>query len=577
MATKRTTQSANTLPSGSLGEFVKFIWENASAGCAVPCWPPDVFAITGCVLARSGAYTKVLDVGAGRSGGALLPTDWPREAEKVAKEWRAEINVSLVKQKRKLPPKLPLSVAPKRVREWWQVVTSRFALPFSQINDDAKLVRALICLCTVADEASAGTGTNLKTSDDFIHTASLVLTTLNGSASFGLQVRPDKVAVMAKQHTPQRGLTFRSLSHHLALYSTHEISVRWLSPLERPAYDVDILNILLLPWPETVRASDFTVVDGKKHGIPPMPSGSKFFCYEPRSLQAEDFATLLHAAIAGAKEHVDRVHCLVFPELALTEEEYAAAEDIALAESAILIAGVLMKSDDKLVNASIIQPLGLSAGAGSGTHVEALRNESRIVQGKHHRWCLDRNQVIQYGLGGRLPASKDCWELTNIEERSLVFFTLEEWLTWSVLICEDLARQDPATEVLRAVAPNMVIALLMDGPQLRERWPSRYASVLADDPGCSVLTLTSLGMARRSKPRDGAPSRSGVIGLWKDVVYGERELSLADDEQACVLSLVCKTKEEYSADGRGDRGTAHFPVFAGLHPIKMPAERLKSA
>ena len=86
-----------------------------------------------------------------------------------------------------------------------------------------------------------------------------------------------------------------------------------------------------------------------------------------------------------------------------------------------------------------------------------------------------------------------------------------------VLICEDLARQDPVTEVIRAVGPNLVFALLMDGPQLRNRWASRYASVLAEDPGCSVLSLTSLGMSRRSRPRlESGPvvDRSSVIALW---------------------------------------------------------------
>jgi hypothetical protein len=68
---------------------------------------------------------------------------------------------------------------------------------------------------------------------------------------------------------------------------------------------------------------------------------------------------------------------------------------------------------------------------------------------------------------------------------------------WSVLICADLARQDPAADLIRAVGPNLLIALLMDGPQLSHRWPARYAAVPAEDPGTSVQTLTSLGMAER--------------------------------------------------------------------------------
>lgn len=79
-----------------------------------------------------------------------------------------------------------------------------------------------------------------------------------------------------------------------------------------------------------------------------------------------------------------------------------------------------------------------------------------------------------------------------------------------MLVCEDLARQDPAADLIRAVGPNLLIALLMDGPQLSGRWPARYASVLAEDPGTSVLTLTSLGMAERSRPiiQSGSAHRS---------------------------------------------------------------------
>lgn len=87
----------------------------------------------------------------------------------------------------------------------------------------------------------------------------------------------------------------------------------------------------------------------------------------------------------------------------------------------------------------------------------------------------------------------------------------------SVVICEDLARPDPVGDLLRAVGPNLVIALLMDGPQIKERWSARYATTLAEDPGFSVLSLTSAGMSKLSRPSSGV-NRSKVIGLWKDVL-----------------------------------------------------------
>ena len=66
---------------------------------------------------------------------------------------------------------------------------------------------------------------------------------------------------------------------------------------------------------------------------------------------------------------------------------------------------------------------------------------------------------------------------------------------------KDLAQIDEAAHVMRSVGPTIVIIPLLDGPQLSSGWAARYASVLADDPGSAVLTLTSYGMACRIPPR----------------------------------------------------------------------------
>jgi hypothetical protein len=257
----------------------------------------------------------------------------------------------------------------------------------------------------------------------------------------------------------------------------------------------------------------------------------------------------------------------VFPELSLSVSEYELAERFAISHRALLMAGLHVEDGELShvlgVNALACQTAGLWTQTPESDPTNAL--PSRVLQGKHHRWCLDRDQILQYGLGGRLPASKECWEMTDIRDRNVEFFTFDSWLTWAVLICEDLARQEPVAEVIRAVGPNMVVALLMDGPQLKERWPSRYASVLAEDPGCSVLTLTSLGMSRRTRAAHRGSDRSGVIALWRDFIYGTREIELEEGHDACVLSLVNRSKVEFTADGRGDDGQAHFPVFAGSY------------
>jgi hypothetical protein len=191
--------------------------------------------------------------------------------------------------------------------------------------------------------------------------------------------------------------------------------------------------------------------------------------------------------------------------------------------------------------------------------------EQEFIQYKHHRWQLDKSQIKAYGLGGTLSSQRLWWENIHIRERELQFFSVLPELTISALICEDLARQDPVGEILRAVGPNLVIALLMDGPQLNGRWASRYASVLADDPGSSVLTLTSLGMCLRSRPNGAA--RSTVVASWKDPTGPYQELCLEGQEEGLLLNLQFQLAMEWTVDGRNDGVAASVPVLCGVHPL----------
>jgi len=192
-----------------------------------------------------------------------------------------------------------------------------------------------------------------------------------------------------------------------------------------------------------------------------------------------------------------------------------------------------------------------------------------LVQSKHHPWKLDEAQIVQYGLGGVLSPSREWWEYANFTGRRVQFISISEDLAMCVLICEDLARPNPVADMVRAVGPNLVIALLMDGPQTKERWSARYATVLADDPGCSVLALTSIGMAELSRPTSG-PSRSRVVALWKDALKGVTEIEMPAGCGAVAVSLSNRYREEFTADGRGDDQRAAFPILSGVHPISAP-------
>src|SRR5262249_35858216 len=137
----------------------------------------------------------------------------------------------------------------------------------------------------------------------------------------------------------------------------------------------------------------------------------------------------------------------------------------------------------------------------------------RYRQNKHHRWSLDDNQIEQYHLGAALPPGVRWWEAMEVPRRSVQVVESGEGFTLVSLVCEDLARLDEVAELIRTIGPTLVITTLLDGPQLASRWTARYASVLADDPGSAVVTLTSFGFVQRSRPARRPPSR--VVSLWK--------------------------------------------------------------
>lgn len=609
------------------------------AGCEVnlecPVWPPDLFAITGTVLRRSGAYVHLVDFAdAPILGGLpdeeaaapaweftdlrrLAPGSWLRVVRHLGRLWHAE--ALLIGGKvpadgfsdifgSQYPATLNEMIAPTPVQALWKRLLACANVPLTHLtdlNETRELTCLLMKLTLIADEASAGFGIMRPSSgntrrrprhwtlelqrmngryaalDDETGRAGLaqvfgyLLQLREGPSSLNFQVSSTLTTVFPKQHTPQTGMTFRSLTHNLALCSQAGVELNWNLEANDPEREtagdpkpsqnrrledkLEILNILLLPWPTAVDRKCFKVASPPDW--PAMPERYRFFSYE-RESQVDAFENYFKAACKKAEAFADDIDMVILPELALTKDEHQAASRLARKSSAILIGGVHgeVKRAGRMFseNKAIVEFDGLAAS----------KKPSKINQPKHHRWCLDSNQIAQYKLAGFLPGANNLWENCVLPRRELTFVPLTYWLTFCVLICEDLARLDPVSENLRAVGPNLVISLLMDGPQIPGRWGSRYASVLADDPGSSVLTVTSLGMSRLSEPRDPeATNRSGVIALWRDNASGEHVIELKDEEDAAILNITCETREEFTADGRGDHGAAFTPKLMSWHPI----------
>jgi hypothetical protein len=255
---------------------------------------------------------------------------------------------------------------------------------------------------------------------------------------------------------------------------------------------------------------------------------------------------------------------VIMPELALTNDDYEAVRERVLAKSLLLIAGVgrQAREHERGENYLCVDvPL-------SKHHAIHFR------QDKQHRWRIDPAQIKTYNIGAGLDPSCSYWEDIWIGDRRLLFLVLRPWLVTSVLICEDLARHDPVGELLRGVGPHLVVALLMDGPQLDFRWSNRYATALADDPGSSVISVSSLGMVQlsRREPKD-PPNRT--VALWKDSDEARaKELLLPDGAEALALTVSVKYTTETTADARDCHNASAVPVLTGVHSIRRSSESI---
>ncbi|HKV35647.1 MAG TPA: hypothetical protein VJP89_15025 [Pyrinomonadaceae bacterium] len=529
-------------------QFCEYIAPSVWAEPEFLTWPPDVFAIVAALLSRSGAYSHAV-------------SGWDREGE--LEKWTAEmkqIGTDWSEKRQEVPQK---------VKDWYGSLLLKRTTLVQDLCEDKTLCCMLIQLCAAADEACIGVGRPLPpgiTSSPLRKEAALRLLECAQQKEVSTLcklVHQSTVRVLPKLHTPQSGITIRSLTLNLALCPAGDVNVRWTEclPTERHC-----LNLLLVPWPAAAAPAHIKSVERERAVLRDLPKEFGFFEYDPPedagpelSRRARDANVLkrVEQLVVNARKAVSRIDGVVFPELALTAKQCDQISDALIKENIFLICGVRNTPED--------------GGKAAQNYLRfdvpfKLKPLSR-PQHKHHRWRLDKRQIVQYGLGSCLDVAAKWWEHISVGSRELNFVALDDWLTVCPLICEDLARQDPISELVRAVGPNLVIALLMDGPQLPSRWPARYATVLADDPGSSVLTLTSIGMAELSRPPSAA-NASRAIALWKDAKTGEAfSIEMPPKKDGVVLSLSRELVKEYSADGRDDGETTGYPTLSGIHYV----------
>lgn len=492
----------------------------------LPRWPPDCFALCLSLLKATGGYAELFTKWPGDAANGLVLNDWVSDTRALGARWREAYSAG-----REF----------NELDDSWRLILDDFNEVLPLIKRKPPLLKALMRIVAAADEAFAGVGAVISepvSVDNFLVEARTRLAEGNLST-----IHWTRLTVLPRMHTLQKGLSDGSLSLNLALYDSPEVQVSWING--STCAPKDSVNLLFVPWPFEVAVRQFsecTPVDAQ------LPDDFRYFSYEPAASLNVDLLALR----SKAEEQVGRIDGIVMPEMALTESEYNALVP-KVKSPHFLIAGVLGKSIPHQCPAN---------------WARASFGGQAVQQTKHHPWTIDETQLLQYGLGAALSPTKTWREYGDFTARSLSFVALRADLVLNVLVCEDLARPDPVANLVRSVAPNLVVALLMDGPQIKERWSARYATILAEDPGCSVLAITSRGMSNLSRPKPGTVNKSQFLAIWRDAFNGPTELELPESAQALALSLSMKTRKKYTADGR--ERVVQCLILSGAHPISLP-------
>lgn len=549
-----------------------------------PEWPADVFAVAATLMEISGCY----------AGATLVDGDYLRHAAYIgeviaaAQAWKTTGN------------------CPGLVEGWWAaLLTVHGGSPISQLDMTqvpySPAVSLLMRLLATADEASAGVGWISRPADpagpsvivnraavSFLdrvvaHPTKAAALLKYVPRSLCEMVPPDRATVLPKSLTPSVGCTVRSMSHHLALLPpTTIVESQWILPDN--GTNNDLMRLLVIPYPFRVDDESF-ISAGPPRNLGHNARMQPYFALNPTWLEHPQKVTaamlrdeLIAPLVTGAvrKFGARAIDGILFPECALTAELAGDLLDL-LKQRPIeglkfLIAGTLVAgipgdgNSDGAPGRNLAKTMLFAPDAAQGEDPLLWDDE----HSKHHRWALDGAQIRRYGLTGIEAADRvKVWEHIGVAPRKLQFLALRDDLCMTVLICEDLARADPAMPVIRSVGPNLVVALLMDGPQLGGRWPGRYATVLAEDPGSSVLSITCSGMVDLSNLGERSPARA--VGLWRHEGGSNTELYLPQGHHGLVLTVRAKEDEQFSLDHRTDGKATKRWVLETITPLAAPA------
>ncbi len=528
-----------------------------------PISPIDLFAVAAYLLYHSAAYHRIVadDVpGSAPTGSVVVERQEVQRFRKAGRKWS-------------LDPAVPQLVT----RQWAKLLAARGRPIFAaDLLKKQKWWESAYALLAIADEACADVGYRPQPDAAWSRkwVVRLVEQILSGSTpaspSSGHRrliehsptiasgnVDRDVVCVQPKARTPDVGCSLRNLSHNVALLPSRGVMrVHWLSP---PAVQMDeqtaSLNLLLVPFPYAVENACFVSKGGAdKDDL------SGWFDLEQRWLAsaAADLVAFVRLLLEKAATR-DVIHGVVFPELSLNYDVYEKVATFLrdhVPSVQFLVAGSSGNCGGEKGNFALASHFFDDAAASGGA--PAKRMMATASRPKHHRWSLEESQIAAYGLQTAFIAFNPAmrwWEEIPLQARELHVHPMRGSSVFTVMICEDLARSDPAHEPLRAIGPNLVFVLLMDGPQLEWRWAARYSMGLAEDPGSSVLTFTSRALVERWNRGKPPTDQSWSVALWKDEDHRAVGVDCPEGDDAVILKLVGRPQTERTIDGRSDAPT----------------------
>lgn len=558
------------------------------SGKPCPTWPPDLFGAMAHLLDTSSGYHRI-DFQAFKCGSdrpprndrfVSLSDEELGEVADIAREWRGDAFKSLDK-------------VPERVEGIWKAFIEASAnaeLAFSSGDDpDAPTwMQHALHLFLIADEACKDVGYALEADDRATWIDSIVdglaleavEQKLVGLSNIALELNPNEVTVVPKSVQPEVGCTLRSLSRNLAVspgqgvartHWTHYPQNNFLEP-DKP------LGILLVPFPYAIGSHCFRVEAlDKKSGTGWYEVDQNWFDPTDKD-KISEFADFIVGLIDKAEAQGTIVNALVFPEMALSPLYFMAVLNKIHSRPTVMfcVAGLSQPILEEVMNAQleadnphllktneadVVDPNSPKGNyvatyvkfqngvpEGGGDPVLADIGQRVTYRAKHHWWILERSQIEGYALGDALDPQYVWKEKLSHSERSVDMVSINKALTFTSLICEDLARIDPCQQLVRAVGPDLVFALLMDGPQVRARWSAKYATVLAEDPGSAVLSLTSKGLIQRQNESE-MHKHARTVALLRDAVGKSKELNLPDGDHAILLKI------------RAAHGEKHHPIL----------------